>query len=279
VPRFGGVWTTLQPMRQARKDHDVAVLAGQLHVTGGASTDGSRLSRCESFDPGAGHWEPLPPMSVRRKGHQSVPLMEKLYVIGGEDESQSSQPNCERYDPFGGKWALLKELPSNPGPGHTLSATAVHGKLYVVASTLSRRAAAVCQRFDPRSDTWEWLRPNEFLHCCAATTEVAGKLYTFGRLSHQAEFGMCQCFDPSSGQWEQLPPPNAGLVSCRTLSAAGGLYIIGVVANNAEQQVDSCKAGESPCLIQRFDLAARRWEALPQLKNAGVAAVAITSAS
>lgn len=252
-----GRWEAMPSMAQARCNHDLAVLGGRLYATGGSSDAPTRSASVERFDPSLSVWHLLPCMSVGRSGHTSVVLRDCLYVVGGEDSKPGCPVACESFDPSVGGWTPLPRTSNASSACDSWRGAAVAGKLYVVASSLSRRIVAACECYDPDACAWQALPRNELLHICAATAEVAGKLYVFGKLSHQSNYAVCQCYDPGSGQWERLPPMPTERTSCQVLAVGGKVYVIGRCTSSDTNGAQAC------CVAERFDPVSRRWEAMP----------------
>merc|ERR1712050_780544 len=67
-----GTWEALRSMLTRRVASGVAVVAGQIHICGGACRGGHHmgenppLSSVERFDPSKGTWEYVPSMHTRR---------------------------------------------------------------------------------------------------------------------------------------------------------------------------------------------------------------------
>jgi N-acetylneuraminic acid mutarotase len=122
--------TPYSPMNTARYDFGIAVHNGLIYVFGG-STDVTRISTVEEYDPVNNTWDAFKTsMATARSGLACATVSGKIYAIGGTDGT-SLVATVEEYDPTGDSWISLNATQDLPTPREGLAAAAVGGKIYV----------------------------------------------------------------------------------------------------------------------------------------------------
>lgn len=79
-----GDWTRLNDMPRARAGHTVALIRGQLHVTGGVAKEALKTyAEHDVLDLAGGRWTSATPLPTPRHGLVSATIDDRWYVIGG----------------------------------------------------------------------------------------------------------------------------------------------------------------------------------------------------
>ena len=157
------VWTTLQPMQQARAGLGVAEVNGKIYAIGGSTAsgvyppdlfEGKFVGTNEEYDPELNIWIYRTPMLTPRAYFAVATYENKIYCVGGAidfsvDERSgfhSYIPSAvnEVYDTVTNTWETKKPLPF---PQMDLQAQVLNNKIYAIGG-------AFTYVYDPEADSW-----------------------------------------------------------------------------------------------------------------------------
>ena len=162
--RFVSEWTPMPSMSRARCalgavcDHD----RSSLFAAGGYGGDHLYLSSCEVLDLGASsdaRWRPIPDMSCARAGCNALVGPDgRLFVLGGGPDGRHAWKSIEALDPRTKQWdTTLAPMPT--ARHYNAAAFSPDGQLYVSGTFRHSGQLDVIDRYDPRANAWERLRP------------------------------------------------------------------------------------------------------------------------
>ena len=174
--------------------------------------------------------KPEMPRSRPREGCRAI------YLLGFEDENLDfSFRLCKRFDPV---TRAVTSIASLPGADCPVSATALDGKLYVVAFD-GKMERNVMMRYDEATDEWRTLAALATYHGgqrrIASAAALDGKIYVAGGWDTDSDCGRAavESYDPTSDTWHPVAPMNVARKDFCLVAAQGCLFAIGGETNES----------------------------------------------
>ena len=150
-----GTWRREPDMPTGRGALAVAVVGGEIHAVGGASSFGgrSRLHGAhEAFDPAGRRWTRLPELPDPRDHLAAAGDGDKLFVVGGRKLSlETNSARLDVYDAATKRWSRGADLPTTRGG---LAAAAASGRVFVFGGEQPQGTFGAAEVFDVGSGTW-----------------------------------------------------------------------------------------------------------------------------
>jgi len=171
--------------------------------------------------------KPEMPRSRPREGCRAI------YLLGFEDENLFRL--CKRFDPV---TRAVTSIASLPGADCPVSATALDGKLYVVAFD-GKMERNVMMRYDEATDEWRTLAALATYHGgqrrIASAAALDGKIYVAGGWDTDSDCGRAavESYDPTSDTWHPVAPMNVARKDFCLVAAQGCLFAIGGETNES----------------------------------------------
>jgi N-acetylneuraminic acid mutarotase len=143
-------WATRAPLNVARGAPAAAVIAGRIHVVGGA--DGSAMDVHEAYDPAADRWTRLAPMPTARDHLAAAAFRGRLWAIGGRASFMGAQyANVEIYDAAADRWDAGVPLPEGRGG---LAAAAFDDRVYVFGGESPVKIFSAVEMYEVAGNRW-----------------------------------------------------------------------------------------------------------------------------
>lgn len=228
--------------------------AQRLYAIGGSDSVGA-VGSVDRLYERAGRWEPVESLPMPRSNLVCVPFEGRLYVIGGTDGEQVTG-TVECFDEEIGKW---RSLPPMPTPRSGMAAAASLRHLYVIGGREGFRSLGIVERFSFGEGRWERVAPMPTCRRFLAATALQGKIYAVGGEDDRfMALNNFESFVDDVGVWETLPPMPTRRRGLASVVIRGKLYAVG--GGQASTQ-------KSPSLqtVERFDMEANIWEAVPSM--------------
>ncbi|KAM6051453.1 kelch-like protein 22 isoform 3-T5 [Theristicus caerulescens] len=233
----------LQPMLQSsqtqlRSEFQCVVGFGGMH-----STPSIVLSdQAKYLNPLLGEWRHFTAALAPRMSNQGIAVLNNfVYLIGGDNNVSGfrAESRCWRYDPRHNKWFQIQSLQQEHAD---LSVCVVDNYIYAVAGRDYHEDLREVERYDPKSNTWEYVTPLK--------KEVA-------------------CYRPSTDQWTNVCPLPAGHGEPGIAVLDNRIYVLGGRSHNRGIRMD---------YVHIYDAERDCWEEGPQLEDdiSGMAACVLT---
>jgi len=185
----------------------------------------------------------------------------QLFALGGQECGRHPVSTVERFDTRRGYWEPMPQMPT--ARSHCAAAV-LGGAVYCVGGLGGRRPSSVCERFIPRVSPapgkWEQLPSMSTGRSECGLAVADGQLYVLGGETSTRRSIACEAFDPNARCWKELSYMIMADGGCAAAAAAGKVYAVmrlGATAI-ARRNLARCTC---------FDLVARRWEALPPMRQ------------
>jgi hypothetical protein len=229
---------------------------------------------CEPIVNLASPWQEGPSLAASRDEPRVGTIDGKAYLVGGvtevvneADERLLLTPSDQltRFDPATGTYEELAPLPQ---PLNHVGVVVHGGHLYVLGGYGERVDAETSDRFyryDPERDSWSRLPDLPLPRAAMAVGTIGETLVMAGGARNRVPTSDAFAYDFESERWSRLPSMHSRREHVGDTVVDGKLYVLGGRAPGS-LAVDTA---------ERFDLAKRRWEALPPMPVAagGLAAV------
>lgn len=259
-------WSAETPMLQARAAPAAAVLDGKIYVMGGVGQAGQVLGSAEVFDPQTGTWRYIEELRDAVAGAAAVAYNGRILLMGGREAGGDVSDDVAAYDPSEDDWDSFQHLQVER---QGLGAVVLDGMVYAAGGTSeSGSFLNVCEYYDARDDDWRlsdtWLLDRA--RASFGIAEVGGAAYFAGGFSALGPLNLFQRYAPGYEGIETLPPmamARGGLAFAA--DDQGHLYAIG----------GRSPANQVLASVERFDIAANRWEPFASLETAREDAVAV----
>ncbi|XP_068767721.1 kelch-like protein 22 isoform X2 [Struthio camelus] len=233
----------LQPMLQTsqtqlRSEFQCVVGFGGMH-----STPSIVLSdQAKYLNPLLGEWRHFTAPLAPRMSNQGIAVLNNfVYLIGGDNNVRGfrAESRCWRYDPRHNRWFQIRSLQQEHAD---LSVCVVGDYIYAVAGRDYHEDLREVERYDPKSNTWEYVTPLK--------KEVA-------------------CYRPSTDQWTNVCPLPAGHGEPGIAVLDNRIYVLGGRSHNRGIRMD---------YVHVYDAERDCWEEGPQLEDdiSGMAACVLT---
>jgi N-acetylneuraminic acid mutarotase len=208
-------------------DHVLAVgYRGSVYVVGGDSND-TPSNRLWRYSPQSRRWTELARMRVARMALAGEVIGNRLYVVGGTvNDTRPPYPALEIYDFARNRWTPGPDMPT---ARHHLAAAALGGRLYVLGGRrLGDFSLDAFERFDPRSQRWERLRPiPQGVGALGAAATHREFIAVGGGDDHQDWVTPATwAYDPARNRWRRLPDLRVPRHAHGTAIAGDRLYVL-----------------------------------------------------
>jgi N-acetylneuraminic acid mutarotase len=257
-----GQWSVAAAMSTARCRFGACMLAGELYVIGGFSTDprGS-LSSVEKYTPSSDTWSAVAPLPSARYSHAAVAVGPAIYVLGGYAIIGSPElASVLKFDSTQGTWIAVAPMPA---PRRFHAACAIGSDIYVFGGGIRFEDQTSVFKFDTVTNTWSTLAPMP-LPCGDHNVSVldGDQVYIVG-VGDDGK-GVLH-FDTASGVWSTLRDTSNGMHGSPTFVVGGCLYVAGGDGNSSN--------------VERYDVVTDTWTAVVDMLEgrAGFCAVTIWS--
>lgn len=247
-------WTSLAPMREARRDHTATLLPdGTVLVVSGDAGPPLYAPRpivgVERYDPRTNQWTDAAPLARARFGHGAALLPDgRVLVFGGYGDATAAI-----YDPAADRWSPAADLPWGQRHDYEQRAVALpDGRILALAPGRPEQTLALAV-YDPIIDRWT-LAPPPPPAAFAFSPLPGGRLLAIGAET--------QIYDPAVNAWAGAPapgdsgaPPNAAQSSVATPLRDGRVLLVG--ARGGQIYADdpphrACFAETGQCVSGRF---------------------------
>lgn len=201
-----GEYVELAPLPQARNHVGVVVYRDQLYALGGYGqrVDSDTSKRFYRYDPGTDRWSRMPDMPEPRAAMAVGVIGDTLYMAGGARD-RVPLADTFAFDFSTKRWSRLPDMPSRR---EHVGDAVEDGRLYVLGGRAPQSLAVdTAERYDPKTRSWEELKPLPVPAGGLAAVEDAGKVIALGggNDGNGTVTGAVQQFDPNSGRWTLLP--------------------------------------------------------------------------
>jgi hypothetical protein len=249
-------------MSTARSGFGACMLAGELYVTGGFSTDprGS-VSSVEKYTPSSDTWSAVAPLPSARYSHAAVAVGSDIYVLGGICDG-TTIASVLKFDSTQGTWSAVNPMPE---PRRLHAACAIGSDIYVFGGFCNGFQTSVF-KYDTVTNTWITLAPMPLLcadHSVSVLDGDGDQVYIVGT-GYDGK-GILR-FDTASGVWSTLRDTLNEKYASATFVLGGCLYVAG-------------GDGTSSTVVERYDVATDTWTAVADMLEGRAAFCAVTIGS
>lgn len=210
VERFdveNNIWEEVSPMATDRCLCSAGVLEGRLYAVGGWGS-GETLNTMEVYDDQNDTWTAAPPMIERRKGLSVAILDGYMYAIGGHNGPDDLK-QVERYDPRTETWEAVAPMITGRA---CFGVGVLHGLLYVMGGRVHVAdgfgGMAKCERYDPKTNTWESVASMPVARCGLSGAVLNGRLYAAGGRDYTNEdvgdLSLVECYSTELNEWRKV---------------------------------------------------------------------------
>jgi N-acetylneuraminic acid mutarotase len=250
-------WKRAAPIPLPRSEVAAAAVRDEIVVVGGFLQSGASSSRVDAYSPRRNRWRRLPNLPVAVNHPMAAAARGSLYVLGGYG---ATGPLRTAFVFSRGRWTRLPDMPET----RAAAGAAVVGRtLYVMGGVTdagrigNRELARTGLAFSLDTQRWSTIAgptPREHLGVTAARGAVyvvAGRTAGF-----DTNLDIVEVYLPSRRTWSRLPsvPGRRG----GTGATAASNSIVSVGGEATEGTIRS---------VYRFDLAARRWRRLRDMRT------------
>jgi N-acetylneuraminic acid mutarotase len=252
-----GQWSVAAAMSTTRSEFGACMLAGELYVIGGFSTDprGS-LSSVEKYTPSSDTWSAVAPLPSARYSHAAVAVGSAIYVLGGICERREVA-SVLKFDSTQGTWSAVESMPE---PRRLHAACAIGSDIYVFGGRFRNGFQTSVFKYDTVTNTWSTLAPMP-LPCADHSVSVLNgdQVYIVG----VGEDGKSVLrFDTASGVWSTLRDTSNNKRGSATFVLGGCLYVAGGDGNSSN--------------VERYDVVTDTWTAVADMLEGRADSCAVT---
>jgi N-acetylneuraminic acid mutarotase len=248
-------------MSTARCMFGACMLAGELYVTGGLSTDPRRsLSSAEKYTPSGDTWITVAPLPSKICQHAAVAVGSAMYVLGGICGG-STVASVFKFDNTQGTWSVVEPMPK---PRKLHAACAIGSDIYVFGGRNQSHDRASVFKFDTETNTWSTLEPMPIPISAHSVSVLDGHLvYSVGA----GNVGKSVLrYNTASGVWSRLGATLSNKHRKATFVVGGCLYVAGGM-------------GSSSSSVERYDVATDTWTAVADMLRGRTDFCAVTIGS
>ncbi|XP_078417545.1 influenza virus NS1A-binding protein homolog A isoform X2 [Cetorhinus maximus] len=218
-------WIFIAPMRTPRARFQMAVLMGQLYVTGGSNGHSDELCCGETYNPSTDDWTSVPELRTNRCNAGVCSLNGKLYIVGGSDPyGQKGLKNCDAFDPVSKTWTNCAPLITRR---HQAAVCGLDGYLYVAGGAESWNCLNTVERYHPESNTWTLVSPMNMARRGAGVAVYDGKIFAVGGFDGTRALGCVEMFDPAKNEWKMMGSMTSARSNAGVAAVNGLLYAVG----------------------------------------------------
>ncbi|KAK7593017.1 hypothetical protein V9T40_007769 [Parthenolecanium corni] len=226
-------------------------------VAVGGEDDKVVLRSVECFCPSSNAWYTLTSLTFAISKHGVVVSgKNNLYVAGGEYPDGKVSNRFWRYDSMLDVW---QEMAPMLTPRSELGLAALDGYIYAVGGWESAHRLDTVERYDPKANTWSFMRKLKIAVTSAAVVAHNKMLYVAGGAILEEGDGM-DCvlrYDPRSDTWTELPPMLIARSGAACCVLDSHIYIIGGWHASTE----------NTNRVERFDVKSDRWEKVSSMNE------------
>jgi RNA polymerase sigma factor (sigma-70 family) len=229
-------WTKKSDMPTGREKFAACAVNGKIYVIGGKNDNIENITIMEEYNPVTDVWTRKADMPTKRWWLSASSVNGKIYAIGGlvnEQWGTFHLSTVEEYDPDKDKWTQKADLPRKI---HTLSTSAVNGKIYAIGGVDDLVVLPTVYEYDPAEDIWTQKADMPEPRWISSACTVNGRIYAFGGFNtiNGNAIPTVEEYDPNIDKWTKktdMPAPMSGHASD---SVNGKIYVIGGVDGNAK---------------------------------------------
>jgi len=275
----GGTWTTRAPMPTPRAYLAAGVQnnsQGQpvLYAIGGFDPGAGPVRTVEGYNFATDQWASRASLHVALTNTNGVGVIGgKLYLSGGFFETAEGltgyHPGLNVYDPLRNSWTRKADMPRRFAQGIT---GVIAGKLYVMPGSCNNcgsqeRITSRLYRYDPLTNSWQFLSRGPHAHASGAGAVINGKFYVAGGIgADNRPTNQLDVYDPATNRWTTLAPLPEARSGIAGTSLQGKLFIFGK-SNVGE--------GEWQNQVDAYDPVTNTWTAKTPMPGAGVGDLAV----
>jgi hypothetical protein len=214
-----GQWSAAAAMSTTRYGFGACMLAEELYVTGGFSTDPSgALSSVEKYTPSSDTWSAVAPLPSTRCEHAAVAVGSAIYVLGGYASIElQGLASVLKFDSTQGTWIAVEPMPA-PRRGH--SACAIGSDIYIFGGYGGYKSTF---KFDTEANTWSTLAPMP-LACYSHSVSVLDGDMVYIVAAGTNGKGVLR-FDTASCIWSTLGPTSGNKRGSATFVVDGYIHV------------------------------------------------------
>lgn len=224
-------WASQASMPTSRYMASAVTIDESIYVLGGRNESGI-TDAVEVYDPALNSWETVTVMPQARWNHMVAEVKGKIYVIGGivgTGDSRRSIDTVEIYDPTDNSWKSGQSLPT---PRQGAAIAVVQEKIYVIGGRMgagsSGTATNIVEVYDPSTDLWVSVGPEQERRTGAQAVAVEGNIYVIGGAAGGEATRSIEMYDTATDTWMMM---SLSLQEPRTGHCAASLglkiYVIG----------------------------------------------------
>ncbi|XP_056387096.1 kelch-like protein 22 isoform X2 [Hyla sarda] len=194
------------------------------------------------LNPLIGEWRPLTAPQAPRMSNQGIAVFNNfVYLIGGDNNVRGyrAEAQCWRYDPRHNRWFQIQSMQQ---PRADLSVCVLGKFIYAVAGRDYHDELKEVERYDPYTNTWEYV--------ASLQKQVA-------------------CYCPKTDQWSLVTPLPVGHGEPGITVLENKIYVLGGRSHNQGRRTDYAHI---------YDAEKDLWDEGPQLEEevSGMAACVVT---
>jgi N-acetylneuraminic acid mutarotase len=248
-------WTAAASMCQARFRFGSCMIAGELYVTGGITTDSTKLATVERY---SNAWSSVASMPQARYGHETCEIGGAMYVLGG------NLLHTWKYDAGTDTWSEVAPMPA--GRNYT-AACAIGSDIYVIGGNSQLNSivlTAEVYKYSVDSNNWSTVSPMSTARAYHGACVLGGMIYVAGgQDAADVNLSSVLRYDPSSDTWST--------VAAMSQARAGHAVFV----------FDDCvyaAGGIGTSTVEKYEPAFDRWSAVHSMGSTryGFKAVALT---
>merc|ERR1739838_1061913 len=182
--------------------HGVAVLNGNIHITGGWGGGNICHSTCEVYSPSDNKSTISTPMNCKRSFHGCCAHAGKIYVCGGKDRDASTC--CEVLETTEGKWRFIANMNV---ARKWFVVVSCNEKLWVFGGENDEGEYLNSTEFyDEKKDKWTMSTPMNEKRCRHSAVAFRDKIYILGGWNKTSVLNTAEVFDTVTQQFTFISP-------------------------------------------------------------------------
>lgn len=253
------VWTRTSPMRRARRQHSVTLLAdGRVLVVGG---DFSAVAS-EIYDPNTRAWTDAAATTAARRIHTATLLADgRVLVAGGSVSGTTALATAEIWDPATDTFTAAPPMPS-ARMWHTATRL-LDGRVLLAGGAASGSVLSSAVLYDPATNGWAAAPAMPFgRYRATATLLPDGRVLVAGGSEGLMATTTAQVYDPVTNRWTVAASmANRREVTCALLRPDGTVLLVGGASRVLATDVSTTPTAT----CERFDPVTNTWSSAPSL--------------
>jgi N-acetylneuraminic acid mutarotase len=194
-------------------------------------------------------WEKSDNFPVRLSEIKAITCNDKIYVIGGKITKDNTDLTDNEdvdytyeYNTKNKKWSKKSNMPTKR---YDVALAIVNNLIYAISTEN--------EVYDPKTDTWQILKPLEGGMAHLETVVFNNKIYVFG--SNEGEYNKTMMYDPQANKWiEKASIPTPRLAPSVAI-IENKIYVLGGIGFNENGQL-----GKLLQTIEVYDPQTDQWE-------------------